>query len=439
MRNTLFALLGSLLLLYPLFASAADDDELIIEINKGVVRPLTLAVAEFKSKRKALSRTINDVMVNDFRLSGHIKTLASGEMPAQPFRPDQIIYSSWSRKEVEYLILGEIRRDRGRFHIANISVADVLTGEVLETREFRFDRTYVRDFGHYVSDYVYKMITGLEGSFSTKLAYVKRRDGRRGKSSYQLVIADADGQRERAILTSNEPISAPTWSPDSTKIAYVSFENGRSNIFVQDITSGKRWLVTAFRGINSSPAWSPDGKSLAVVLSKAANADIYLISLESLTAKQLTNHPQIDTEPSWSPDGKKFLFTSDRSGTPQIYEYELATGKVGRLTTSSRYSSSAHYAYNDKKLVMVHLLDGGYTVVRYDVEDGSISRISGTRLDDAASVSPDGNRVVYSTKIGGHNRLAIASVDFANSLYINTGNADITSVAWSPFIYRFKF
>ncbi len=443
MKNILLILFISFI---PVYAIAAEDsskgkdkqDDLIIEISRGVTRSINIAIADFSSNNKKLARTINDAVANNFRLSGHLNQIDKKAMPNQPFRSNQIIYSNWRKSKTEYLILGEIKGIKGNKYEMNISIADMLGERVSGNMVFTFNPRYSRDFAHYISDYIYKTITGLNGSFSTKIAYVRVAQVRK-KNSYSLHVADADGRREKTILVSDEPLASPAWSPDGKKLAYVSFENGRSNIFVQDIRKGTRWLVTAYVGINSAPAWSPDGKKLAVVLSQASNADIYLVDLAQLKADRITRNPAIDTEPSWSEDGSKLIFTSDRSGRPQIYEYNFVTRTAKRVIKNNIYSARPRYTHGDSEVVMINLVKGKYNVVMQNIDSGKLTQISNTRLDDSPSVSPDGNRVIYATRTGRNYRLAIASVDLGNSVYLDIGRGDIKSPAWSPFLFNFSF
>ncbi|HCR79298.1 MAG TPA: Tol-Pal system protein TolB, partial [Alcanivorax sp.] len=154
----------------------------------------------------------------------------------------------------------------------------------------------LRDVAHAISDRMYEQLTGIPGAFSTKILYVTHNRG--AERPYQLQYADADGARVKTILRSREPIMSPSWSPDGTKIAYVSFEkNGLPKIYVHNLSSAERRVVAQFKGINGAPSWSPDGQKLALTLSKGGNPDIYSLDLNNGDLEQLTDHYGIDTEP----------------------------------------------------------------------------------------------------------------------------------------------
>ncbi|MFB6260650.1 MAG: hypothetical protein ABEK42_08205, partial [Thiohalorhabdaceae bacterium] len=110
-------------------------------------------------------------------------------------------------------------------------------------------------------------------------------------------------------------------------LAYVSFERGRSTVYMQDLESGKRSTLAAFDGINSAPVFSPDGDKLALTLSKDGNPELYVLDLASRNLRRLTRNGAIDTEPSWGPEGERLVFTSDRGGSPQIYRVAASGGK----------------------------------------------------------------------------------------------------------------
>ena len=129
----------------------------------------------------------------------------------------------------------------------------------------------MRQLSHYVSDGIYEAITGIKGIASTKILYVSQSNNL--DSIYKLYVADADGANEQLLVKSPEPIISPVWSPDSKKVAYVSFETGIANVYIQDIFTGDRESIIKKRCLTctsneqiSSPSWSPDGKYLSLTL-----------------------------------------------------------------------------------------------------------------------------------------------------------------------------
>jgi len=144
------------------------------------------------------------------------------------------------------------------------------------------------------------------------------------------------------------------WSPDGTRLAYVSFENKKPIVYVHSIGTGKRHVVANFKGSNSAPAWSPDGRRLAVVLSKDGGSQLFLVNADgSGGAQRLMSSPGIDTEPYFAPDGQWIYFTSDRGGSrrstvsrppaarPSASPSTAATTSArGRRRTARRWPSS---------------------------------------------------------------------------------------------------
>src|SRR5690606_7308557 len=212
---------------------------------------------------------------------------------------------------------------------------------------------------HQISDVVYEQITGVRGAFSTKILYITEQRFSADSSAYQLNMADADGGRPQVLLESSEPIMSPTWSPDGSQIAYVSFESGNSRIYIQDLATGEREQLTDFPGINSAPAWSPDGTRMAMVLSKDGNPDIFVMDLRTRELTKVTSHFAVDTEPSWMPDGRSLIYTSEQGGNyrPQIYQVDLDTLWAERVTFEGTHNSKGYMLEDGQNLIMVHRFD----------------------------------------------------------------------------------
>jgi TolB protein len=411
--------------------SAQDPPKIIID--KGVESALPIAIVPFASTASGAPVDVSEVIAADLRNSGYFNPMPAADMPSQPATFDQVNFADWRRLGMDNLVIGRVTALDADQYQVEFRLFDVISARQLTGLRFTTSARSLRFRSHQIADLIFEQITGTPGAFATRVAYVAV--SRRGPDTkrYFLQIADADGYDARTIYESSEPILSPAWSPDGRQIAFVSFIERRSSVYVQDIFSGKRRKLDVGRGLNSAPAWSPDGSRLAVTLSRDGNPDIYIHELDG-GLRRLTQHRAIDTEPAWAPDGRSLVFTSDRGGNPQIYRVRVdgANGPE-RVTFEGEYNARASFSPDGRALAMVHSNGQGYRIAHLDLEYGALTVLTTSRLDESPSFSPNGNMLVYATSGRGGSELKAVSVDGRVHLSLAAQFDEVREPAWGPF------
>lgn len=435
LKQTSIRLFALLLLISLALVGRAGAQPITIEITGAAEAAIPIAVVPFRLSGNAAppSQDVAGIITANLRRSGQFEPIATSDMLARPSRLDEVQFPQWRALGVDNLVIGNIQPLAGGDYQLRFELLDVYKGSQLLEKAYRVPANSLRDLAHNISDLIYQAITGQPGAFNTKILYVTelRQDGQR---RYQLIHADADGERPQALLTSNEPIMSPAWSPDRQQVAYVSFEGGRAEVWVQPVYTQQRPVprrkVAAFPGLNSAPAWSPDGRRLALTLSKDGNPDIYVLDLDTGRLTQVTKHWAIDTTPVWAPDGRSLYFLSERAGGAQIYKIPASGGEANRITFNGRYNADPAISPDGKQLAMIHRTDNGDQVAVMDLETQQLRILSQGPLDSGPSFAPNGSMLIYSR--GGSNRLATVSLYGRADQALTLTHGSARSPAWSP-------
>jgi TolB protein len=429
--NRIIVIVLNVLVLWPISSVA----ELRIEITKGQGEAVPMAVVPFGwDGVGAKPYGVAGVVSNDLARTGRFAPLPASDMLQKPTRGSDIDFSDWRIVDAQYLVVGRLLPGTGSEYTIEFRLFDVFRAELMMGYKMNVDADGMRNAAHQISDLVYEKITGVRGIAATRIAYVNVVGDPR-KPVYRLIVADADGENARLMMESSEPIMSPAWSPDARRLAYVSFENGSSQVYVQELRSGARRRVSARKGVNSAPVWSPDGKRLALALSRGdGNLDIYTLVLSNQTLKRLTTWPSIETEPNWSIDGKEIYFTSDRSGAPQVYRVDAKGGSPTRLTYEGKYNARPRISPDGKRLAVVHNDRGNYRIAVVDVERAYTQVLSDGQQDESPSFAPNGEVIIYASRLGRKGVLSLVSVDGRVQQRIAASEGDVREPAWSPFL-----
>ncbi len=410
--------------------------QLKIEITSGVTDPVPIAVVPFARAVPADGGLdVAQVVQHDLAGSGRFRTLSGQRLPsATPTRAEDIVATDWKNAGADYVVVGRVTAiDNGQLAV-DFDLVNSLTGQRVVSQRFVGMPSARRNAAHRVSDVIYEKILGIRGAFATRIAYVAV-EGEPPTQSYQLVVADADGENQRLVLQSRFPLMSPAWSPDGQWLAYVSFENKRSAVFVQLVRTGERRQVSARAGINGAPAWSPDGKKLALTLGGSnGNPDIYVLDLGTQNLARITDDPAVDTEPVWTQDGRSLYFTSDRAGGPQIYRIGVNPGdRPKRITFTGNYNARPRLSPDGTQLAMVTLDNGNYRIAVQDLGNGTVRVLSHGHLDESPSFAPNGAMLIYSEREGSRGSLATVSVDGLTGLRLKAEQGEVREPAWGPF------
>ncbi|HEY3582908.1 MAG TPA: Tol-Pal system protein TolB, partial [Casimicrobiaceae bacterium] len=262
-------LAACLLSLLPLSLAQA---QLSIEIVGGAAQTIPIAIVPFEAEG-TWPISITGIVGADLTRSGLFRLVDTAGVVPRPSKAQDVQAAFWRARSADAVVVGSmLPLPDGRAEV-RFALVDVVKQAALVQMNFTVTPQQFRITAHKIADIIYEKLTGDRGVFSTRIAYITKQGPR-----YQLLVADADGFGPQTIVSSNEPLLSPRWSPDGSRLAYVSFESRKPVVYVQSLDTGQRHAVANFRGSNSSPAWSPDGRKLAVTLTKDGGSQVYLMN-----------------------------------------------------------------------------------------------------------------------------------------------------------------
>lgn len=405
-----------------------------IDINAPSIPKFNIAIPDFKNlnenkEHPELAQKLAGVLSNDLYLSGYFNPMDKGaflEEKGAPMTAEGIRFKDWSVIGAELLLKGGYTCIGSRVEVV-VRLFDVFWGRQILGRRALGELRQYRHVMHRLSNEIIRKLTGQDGIFLTKLAFVGNATGNK-----EIYVSDYDGHNVRQITSDKSIALLPSWSPDGKKLVYNSYKDGGPMLYLKDMASGAVTRISSRSGLNIGACWAPNGKELALTLSRKGNSDIFTINLKGEVLKHLINHWALDVSPTFSPDVTKIAFVSNRSGSPQIYTLDLTNGRKERLTFEGNYNTSPAWS-SQNRIAFTSLEDGAFDIYTMDLEGGMQKRLTeGQRNNESPCWSPDGRYIVFSSNREGRYHLYIMNANGGDQIRITSLKGDQTSPSWAP-------
>lgn len=417
--------------------------QLTVDVENTAADELTIAVPGLPTPRSTetpagttaeLGNKISDVIVSNLRSSGLFKPLGRNRVRGISFAEvtsPQFPY--WNGTNASALIQGFVRSNGDGKLTVGCYLYDVALQTELTRTGFVVEPGDWRRAAHKCADSIYSRLTGESPFFDSRIAYIAET-GPKGNRRKRLAIMDSDGANHRFITNGQATALTPRFSPDYSKIVYLSFLDGNPRIYVYEIGTGRQQLITQSTNPTFAPRWSPDGKWILYSMAIAGNTDIYKVSSQGGEPKRLTFSPGIDIGGSFSPDGSRIVFESDRSGSQQLYVMGANGGNERRISFGGgRYATPEWSPRGD--LIAFTRIAGNFRVGVMTPSGGGQRLLTNSWQDEAPTWAPNGRIIQFFRTSRGSGKTGIWQVDLTgrNERQLPTP-VDGSDPAWGPLL-----
>ncbi len=428
-------ILSLLICLAASFAAVGAHAQISIDITKSEIEPTRIAIPEFIQEGAGASpynKDIADVISADLERSGLFDPLnRAAFIETQTSLDFEPVWQNWRVIDAEVLVSGRVVEQDANTITVEYRLWDVFGNRQLDAARLRTPKENWRRIAHKISDRIYNSLTGEKGYFDSRIVYISE-DGPKTERRKRLAIMDQDGANRIYLVGGSDLVLTPRFHPNKQRIAFLSYETGRPEVFLMDIATGNRERLGRFDGMTTSPQFSPDGKNLLMTRMVRGNSDVFSYNVASGKLKALTKSPGIDTSPSYSPDGRKIVFNSSRGGKPQLYVMNSDGSAVKRISFGSGRYTAPTWSPRGDKIAFTKSEGGKFHIGVMDVDGSNEQLLTGSYLDEGPTWSPNG-RVLLFTRESRGGQPAVWSVDLTgrNLRKVETGGS-ASDPAWGP-------
>ncbi|MBI3593316.1 MAG: Tol-Pal system beta propeller repeat protein TolB [Nitrospirae bacterium] len=415
-------------LLILLFSSVchADSDKIYIDITSPGYKKLPIAVQNFTGNKE-----ISDVVKDDLTFTGLFDCIEDAvqiEKPDQPFNA-----GSWQGLGIELVVKGRvtpIAANRGLSVL--VSAYDVSDGREVLKKEYSSSAELSRQLSHSIANDIYKVLTGEEGIFRTRIAFVANSYGKEGGMK-ELYLMDWDGHRMQGIGITAGILLTPRWSTDKTKLLYSAERQRQWGLYMLDMNIMRERTLGLLGGLNITGNFFNGNKEFVFSSSKDGSPDIYIADITSMKFRKVISSPWIDVSPSVSPDGSSILFVSNRSGTPQIYISDREGYGIRRLTFQGSYNTSPAWSPKGDRIAFASMIGGKNQIFVMKADGTGLVQLTDRGNNENPSFSPDGRYLSFTSDADGSKGIYLIRVNGEGLIRITPRRFRAINSSWSPF------
>ncbi len=409
------------------------------------VPPFVVLTADQATQDSA--RLVTDVLSADLKFEREFDVMPASSFAGVPSAQsiEAVPYDRWEQLHADYVALGTVKAGaNGQFDV-EVRVVSIRERRQAYGGAFGANARGLRRVAHTFSDEMHKTIRGVDGVARTKIAFASTRDGERiGKtieerSAKEIYIMDYDGANQQKVTANKSLNISPSWCPDGSCLAYMSYQTGFPDIILQNLyqVGMSKPAHGTDQVQNYLPRISPDGTKIAYGSSRnGAAMDVYVVNRDGTGERRLTNNPAIDGAPTWAPSGNIIAFTSDRSGSNRIYLMNPEGGEVRSIDNNCSHCDRPTFAPGLRGLLLAYStqVPGGHDIELYDLSTQEIRRLTtGQGTNESPSFAPNGRHVLFFTTRWGKEQIAVVDIDGKNVRQLTTAGAN-TFPNWSGFL-----
>ena len=406
--------------------------QLDMTVNRGVIKPISLAVPSFIKESGAssiISRELAKVISNNLNGTGLFKSIPQAAYVSTPLSFNSPVqFSDWSIINADVLVVGSVGlKPDGRLEV-KFRLWDVSQQkEIGKGKQYFTNSESWRRISHKISDTIYTRVTGEGAYFDSRVVFVSET-GPKDNRTKRLAIMDQDGANFRLLKHPPSLVIAPRFSPTSNKIIFTGYETGKPRVYLMDLSSGEITSLPELQGMSFAPRFSADGSEIVLSMTENGNTDIFINDLALGTKRRLTTNIAIDTAPSFSPDGNSIVFESDRGGRQQLYIISSKGGEAKRISFGKGRYATPVWSPRGDLIAFTKIKEGKFHIGVMRV-DGTKERLLTTSfLDEGPAWAPNGRVLmffretpgkagapsIYSIDISGRNLRKIKTSSFAS-------------------------